>query len=428
MVPTEFTEPHVITYALGGLLQLAAAVWVFSLAPGDARHRSFAVLVSLNATWDVIEGLFFAASAPRDDYYLRLYTHLAVWTSAALVWFLSLYPTRVRRATWIGWACLGSAAALSVWFGLDRKAAETPLFSLLSIAWTPLLTLDAFRALRTPLRNARDPRAWSMILIAAAFLVYPLSQAVTMLSGMYWPYLWEILTGLGSATGITDAVVEVAYLAARIAALILAAFAIRLAAQQQSGAAKAWFVGVVLAFVLLARGLDVVGVDVPAVNAVVFGIVIMYALARARLFDIDLRLKLTVSRGAVVATFTFVFILVSQVVEMFFENEFGQDYVVAGVACGLLLFALTPLQRWAERTADRLLPTVEKTPSYEGQRKRDVYRDALAEAWSDGQITIKERRMLDAFAKQLALDRSEAAQLEVEVVHVLAMPSRTNVA
>ncbi|HEX9817166.1 MAG TPA: hypothetical protein VGB18_09320, partial [Candidatus Thermoplasmatota archaeon] len=62
MVPSEFTEPHILTYAVGALLQLAAAVWVFSLAPGNARHRSFAVLLTLNATWDVVEGLLFAAS------------------------------------------------------------------------------------------------------------------------------------------------------------------------------------------------------------------------------------------------------------------------------------------------------------------------------------------------------------------------------
>ncbi len=416
-----------LTYAVGALLQLAAAVWVFSLAPGNARHRSFAILVTLNAIWDLVEGLLFSTLPPRDDYYLRLYTHLAVWASAALVWFLCLYPKRARRANWIGWACLVGAGALSVWYAGDRSAAESPMFTLISVAWTPLLAWGAFRSLQTPLRQPRDPRAWSMILVATAFLVYPLSQAVTMLSPSYWANLIDYLTDVGSASAVADAIVETLYLAARVAALFLAVLAIRAASrQQQSGVGKSTFVGALLGLVFLARVLDVFRVDFPAVNALVFGIVLTYALARARLFDIDLRLKVTVSRGEVVASFTFVFILVSQVVEAFFEDEFGQDYLIGGIACGLLLFALNPLQRWAERFAGRLLPTVERTRSYEGGRKRDVYRDALAEAWSDGRITIKERRMLDAFAKQLRIEETDAAQMEVDVVRALPIVARKN--
>lgn len=176
---------------------------------------------------------------------------------------------------------------------------------------------------------------------------------------------------------------------------------------------------VLLGAVLFARILDVIGIAFPAINALIFGVIIAYALARARLFDIDLRLKLTVSRGTVVAAFTFVFIVVSQLVEAFFQDNFGQNYIIAGVACGLLLFALTPLQRWAERFADEVMPEVKRTRPYEDRRKQDVYRQALADVWSDGRITAKERRLLDAFAAQLRLDASEAARLEIDVVRSL---------
>ena len=425
MVPSEFTDPFVLTYALGALIQLAAAIWVFSLAPGDPRHRSFAVLVTVNAFWDLVEGLFFAAAPPRDDYYLRVYTHLAIWSSAALVWFLALYPNRRRRSAAIGWIALAAALVLSVWFAVDRSAAETPVFALVSLAWTPLLALGAWLTLRIPLARPDDPRGWSMILVASAFLVYPLSQAVTMLLPTFWANFWQNLVDIDSTSGLADAVVEVAYFVARLAALILAGLAVYAASRQRENpGGKATLIAVLLGAVLFSRILDALGFSFPALNALIFGVIITYALARARLFDIDLRLKLTVSRGTVVAAFTFVFILVSQLVEAFFQDNFGQNYIIAALACGLLLFALTPLQRWAERLADGAMPDVQRTRTYEDRRKQDVYRQALADVWSDGRITVKERRLLDAFAAQLHLDPTEAAQLEIDVVRSLPVEAR----
>lgn len=212
LVPSEFTDPFVLTYALGAMIQLAAAVWIFTLAPGDPRHRSFAVLVTVNAFWDLVEGLFFAASPPRDDYYLRVYIYLAVWSAAALVWFLAVYPNRLRRSTWIGWVALAAALGLSIWFALDHSAADTPVFALVSLAWTPLLAVGAWLSLRIPLARPDDPRAWSMILVASAFLVYPLSQAVTMVVPTFWESVRQTLGPVGSTAGLADAIVEVATL------------------------------------------------------------------------------------------------------------------------------------------------------------------------------------------------------------------------
>jgi hypothetical protein len=141
--------------------------------------------------------------------------------------------------------------------------------------------------------------------------------------------------------------------------------------------------------------------------------VLAYAIARQQLFDTDMRIKWTVNRGSVAATFVSVFFVVEQIVQNWAGDAFG---VAAGaVATGLLVLAVHPLQRVAKRFADAAMPHVhEDDPNYTLENKRATYRDALAVAWSDGVLTAKEMLMLSRLRESLRLPDREVLALENE--------------
>lgn len=135
-----------------------------------------------------------------------------------------------------------------------------------------------------------------------------------------------------------------------------------------------------------------------------------YGIAVYHLFDIELRLKWTLERGTIAAAFIAVFFVVSEGAATVLSDRLG---TLAGLlATGLLVFALAPLQRSAERLADAALPAVQDTPEYRAYRKFQIYGEALAEARSAGPITPVGRLALERLRDTLELDEEEAAELE----------------
>jgi hypothetical protein len=137
-----------------------------------------------------------------------------------------------------------------------------------------------------------------------------------------------------------------------------------------------------------------------------------YAIIRHQLFDIDLKLKWTIKQSTVAAAFVAVFFTVSEVAQSVFQSSLGS---IAGIiAAGALVFAIAPLQRFAERVSETALPGVKDTAEYRLVRKREVYRAAIEAALADGEITGKERSMLASLQDQLGLSASDALELERE--------------
>ena len=135
-----------------------------------------------------------------------------------------------------------------------------------------------------------------------------------------------------------------------------------------------------------------------------------YGVAVYHLFDIELRLKWTLERGTVAVAFVAVFFVVSEGAAAFLSERLG---TLAGLlATGLLVFALAPLQRSAERLADAALPTVQDRPEYRAYRRLQIYGEALAEARSSGPITPVGRLALEKLRESLDLDRKDATELE----------------
>lgn len=138
-----------------------------------------------------------------------------------------------------------------------------------------------------------------------------------------------------------------------------------------------------------------------------------YGLLKRQLFDVDLHVRWTLKQSTVAAVFVGVFFVVSESVATFFSGRTGTYVGIA--AAGLLLVALVPLQRMAERLATRAMPGVEPTDQYVAFRKLEVYRAAVEGGLEDGEISVKERTMLERLRSQLAIAPGDAAAIERDV-------------
>lgn len=138
-----------------------------------------------------------------------------------------------------------------------------------------------------------------------------------------------------------------------------------------------------------------------------------YGILQAQLFDIDLKLKWTLSRGTVATAFLLVFFVVSQLIERLASERLG--YISGAAAAGVLLLAINPLQRTADRLADKAMPKVNDTEAYATFRKLEVYKAAVEEVLADGQVSEKDRRVLDRLRTQLGLAVSDAGSMERDI-------------
>lgn len=168
--------------------------------------------------------------------------------------------------------------------------------------------------------------------------------------------------------------------------------------------------------VIVAGLVDLGSFPLPAamdgVFALVLAALVAYAMLRHQLFDLDVKVKWTISKGTVAAIFLAVFFVVANVA----QNVLGQrmGLVLGGAASGMLFFALAPLQRVAERIADTALPGVKSPGDMTPEDRRQAYREAARQAWSDGAMSRDERAMLDRLRETLRLPEAEAHRIERE--------------
>ncbi|HUR68998.1 MAG TPA: hypothetical protein VM370_07100 [Candidatus Thermoplasmatota archaeon] len=139
-------------------------------------------------------------------------------------------------------------------------------------------------------------------------------------------------------------------------------------------------------------------------------VMIVYGVLRWHLFDLDLHIKWTLRRGTLGAIFVGVFLVVTQLAQNGFADRFG--WIWGGIAAGLLLFALVPLQRLVDRFANAAMPEVSGSAEYLAHRRAEVYLAALEEILVDGEISPKERAILERLRAKLGLGADTAAALE----------------
>ncbi len=137
---------------------------------------------------------------------------------------------------------------------------------------------------------------------------------------------------------------------------------------------------------------------------------IAYGILRAHLFDIDLRIRWTIKQSTLAAAVVTIIYVLSEGASRLLSSELGS---VAGlVAAGLVVFFLAPLQRFAERVASNAMPNTQNTPEYAAFRKLQVYEAAVAEARQGGDISARERALLNRLRDTLGISAIDAEALE----------------
>jgi len=140
---------------------------------------------------------------------------------------------------------------------------------------------------------------------------------------------------------------------------------------------------------------------------------VAYGILRTQLFDIDLRIRWTIKQSTIAGIFLALMFLISEGASVFFSAELGN---VAGLlAAAVVVFFLSPLQRFAERVAGAAMPNTSNTPEYVTYRKMKVYEAAVAEAQLEGGISDKERSLLNRLRDSLGISPADAEMLEREL-------------
>lgn len=140
---------------------------------------------------------------------------------------------------------------------------------------------------------------------------------------------------------------------------------------------------------------------------------IAYGILRTHLFDIDLRIRWTIKQSTVAAVFVAIFYVVSEGADRMLSSELGN---IAGLlASAFVVFFLVPLQRFAERVASVAMPNTQNTPEYAAFRKLQVYEAALTEALPDGNISERERELLNRLRDSLGISVVDADAIEGEL-------------
>jgi uncharacterized membrane protein YebE (DUF533 family) len=112
-----------------------------------------------------------------------------------------------------------------------------------------------------------------------------------------------------------------------------------------------------------------------------------------------------------------VFFVATAIAEQYLQ---GYGLVVGGLAIGLLLFAIRPVECAIDRMADRAMPKTTGTPEYLAQRKHEIYRAAIEDAMRDGVVSAKERALLLRLAENLGLTGDESTRIERAVLEASA--------
>lgn len=158
-----------------------------------------------------------------------------------------------------------------------------------------------------------------------------------------------------------------------------------------------------------------------ALGTLVYVPLLAYGILKTQLFDLDLKLKVGISRGTVV-TFALIVVLgAAKVAEFYLSRTFG--FIAGGVAAGTMLVVTPRLNKIGDKVANAALPQVQPTPAYLQFKKLEVYRAAVEATQETGGIDERERATLERLRTKLGLSPDDAAALEAEVASQAPAPA-----
>lgn len=146
-----------------------------------------------------------------------------------------------------------------------------------------------------------------------------------------------------------------------------------------------------------------------------------YAVLRGLIDGLDLKIRFAISRSTIAAVFIAAFFVASEAAQQFFGDRYGGPYVGI-IAAGMLVFAIAPLSRAADRLALKVVPISATDPdngpsalSGTTIRRDEDFRNALRLALRNRNINIKEEHQLFRLAETLGIGAARAFELRLEV-------------
>lgn len=429
-----YVPDHVSVVAM-----LALALWLVALNPRHRAYQAFSALLFVRALSNINGNEWIHDRGAADALFiLEGATEIALPFLAVV--FGLVYPWRRRLLIpWLWWAVLigGMMAAEAAFFAqpdlLYRLQAQPeggfearefgPLWTLAYLqgvmyaGLTLLFVRDGLRVPAGPLRSGLlwNAAGWGALSAfgAPAFLVWLIRDQVPLEFG--GPIIWYML---------------LAGFIPLVAIVWLARAGLRQPAEF-IGPARGFFTVIALAYATgaavwfwnpnLVGPLDLSNLFV-GLWRLAIPILVTYALLRHRLFDIDLKVKWTVKQGTVAGAFVAVFFVVSEGVKGFFETSLGPIFGLG--AAGILIFAIQPLQRAAERVSNRVMPDVQNTEGWRAGKKLDLFRTAVTMALQDRVLTSTEEQHLADLADQLGLSHAEALRIRRQIEDKVGAPKQ----
>ncbi|MGQ0537283.1 MAG: hypothetical protein ACT4PT_14570 [Methanobacteriota archaeon] len=391
-------ELWLVSNFAGGVLLVLFGLWVATLRPRRRATLAFAVFcVTFGA-------VFFFQYAGRMGLPVPVWGGLPRAASAGLaavaavlvgLWFPRPVEARERRLLLVAGLVGAAYAATTVLFTVPAFPTIVSRAGIVTdgLFTGSLLFVGALVALRYPTASAWGGER-PLALMGAALLLLPglLGGTLTEPRGHYR------IQGL------------VAYgLLLFIAALWLRASSVAKVARPARNVAL-----VTLAVPLISLGERIVSVPIGlgGVARAATVAILAYAILRHQLLGLDVKVKWTVKQGTVAAAFVGVFFVVSESASTFFAGSVGPYLGIA--AAGLLVFAIAPLQRVAERVASAAMPGVKAASTMTGDERLDAYADAVHAAWADGTVSRDERLLLDRMRSSLGIAAEDAMRVESE--------------
>ncbi|HLE47885.1 MAG TPA: histidine kinase N-terminal 7TM domain-containing protein [Candidatus Thermoplasmatota archaeon] len=432
-------DPTVLAPAFAGVATIVLAAWLLILDFESRLHRVFAVFLTIRGLATFGTGLVHVDE--WNAFWAAVTAYFGIALPFAALYFAHVYrvqragakprpyvlPVLVVVALLLEALYLGDHALFSS-HGAANEVIFGPLFVLVGLVYV-VYAIIANVMVRDYLRVEPALRKRSVLVAGIAFGLICVHSGVFLLLVSPFDLPGERESAPPGAGPPVPAILAGLLLVLSAIAMIPVALRLlrdsRQNPREQSTRRAAWILVLPVATALLgilgilvsnafALGLTQV---FDAAWTLVFALLVVYALVRHRLFDIDVRMRLTLRRTTLAAFFVAAFFIGTELTQNYLSTRY--DSVVGVLAAGTLLLALHPLQRVADRLARVAVPNATPISGMSHPEHVALYREQVLIAWADGTLSAKERRMLDRTRERLGISLDESAKIESDIVRGL---------
>lgn len=429
---------------LAAAAMLGLAAWLLALDAGRTANRVFAAVLILRAATFILGPARALSHGETAARLTALAPYLIIPLAPLILYLVSIHPR--RRGPLAGRAGQWSLVAITVgalaWYTLDPGAHATIVIDDGTHAlraghghayggFGPLILFTALRLpvmavaglvfamdyVRTPPGSPRH----SAFLLQTGFTLnafFDGSRAIpTMISqinaegSVHWfPFGWAFVLLPVLTLGIAIA-----------ATAVLVHGQLRGPYKSHHGL-RFFLYGVALTLLLGFGSSQARAVDLPGAATIVdvvlglyrllLPILVTYALLRYSLFDMDVKVKRGVARGAVMMGVVAALSILAESLEVSASTTGGDGFGL--VAAAFMALTFRPLERAGRRFADTVLPDVVPIRDQTDEERRRFYREHVRLAREDGRLTAKERHLLLALGQRLGFDADTCRRLEAD--------------